>query len=535
MTVTTISRRKVEQDISKERSIILSCQPHLIALLFDLDHIAASSASKDRIANDPGMIACTDGKTVWYGEKYNGMRQSEKNYVCLHELLHGILQHPLRFQMLYLRYGYLMASLANYAADAIINESIDEDPYTGGGLVFAMPEEFPGVRMSTIHSIMKEAIDFAGKTPPETYDPKAKAGMQMEIMYGWLLWAYEAVKEAREKQGNCQGQQDGKGQKGQSGSGSGQGQGKGQKSDNTDGSGGQNSGDSDGEEEKPRGGSDEGREGQPGDGKTQIERIAGEDAWDIERAIEDLREALASGKTTDQLIGEIQDRMDNQREKIQQIVQGLKLQGHGKGSLMLTLAEDLPEPVIPWQHIIRRAIVSGVGIRMVDSYSRPSTVTLGQIGRGSRPVYRPGISIFDKRPRILNVLDVSGSHVSELPQCFSEVWNQAKLKDAAIDLVTFDDGVQEKLEIKDKRDFKRILERGIKGGGGTELLDDVFDEVRKMKHPYKMIIIMTDGYLTVGPPTRYKGFDILWVITPGGRGEHLEGIGKVVYLPDFMK
>ena len=534
--------QQLEQDITRERSMILSSSPHLVALVFDLAHIQASTAKNARLANDKNMIACTDGNTVWYGERYNELSPNEKNYVCLHELLHGIMKHPLRSQMLYLRMGYIIAVLANYAADAVINEAIDSDPYTRGGTVFRMPEKFPGIRMSTIHEIMKESIAFTKAKPPESYDPKAKDGQQMETIYSWLLWAHEQTKQKREadqKKSGGKPQQD-------SGSGQGQGQGQGQGEGDSDeesssddqqpgGQKGKSKDDAPKDDQKPRGGSDETRKGEADDGLTQIERIVKEDAWDIEQAIDAVREALKSGKTVDQIIVEVQDRLDLQREKIQQIVQGIKMQGHGKGNIMLSLENDLPEPVVPWRHIIRKQIVSGMGIKLVDSYSRPSVTTLAALGNGKRAAYRPSVSIYDRQPRVLVVLDVSGSQISSLPQCFSEIWSLAKMKDAAIDLVTFDDGIQEKMEIKDKREFNRILERGIKGGGGTELLDEVFDKVGKLKHPYKMVIVMTDGYLTVGLPQRYKGFEILWVVTPGGRGDHLAQIGKVVMMPDYMR
>ena len=103
------------------------------------------------------------------------------------------------------------------------------------------------------------------------------------------------------------------------------------------------------------------------------------------------------------------------------------------------------------------------------------------------------------------------------------------MKNASIDLVTFDDGVRQKIEIRNRRDFKKILDTGIQGGGGTALAN-LFDEVREMRQPYNAMIIMTDGYLT--PPENVTNFHITWVVTPGGTTTGLKG--TVVNMPDYM-
>jgi predicted metal-dependent peptidase len=145
--------------------------------------------------------------------------------------------------------------------------------------------------------------------------------------------------------------------------------------------------------------------------------------------------------------------------------------------------------------------------------------------------FSPGTTIFTERPRVLVVLDVSGSHVSQVNQCMAEIDAIARMKGAAVDVITFDDGVQQKFEIKNKSDLRKVLNEGLRGAGGTSL-NGVFEDINKMQTPYKACVVMTDGYLS--PPTNNtKKISIAWMITAGGNSQGLEDHGEVIYLPDY--
>jgi len=562
-----------DHDVSREQKAILLWMPHMIALAFQLNHRKAGAHKAPQISKDPGMIACTDGETVWYGERYEQIEQSGRNYIFLHEMMHGIFRHPTRTQLLLLQKGVVLHPLPNYAADAIINEAINEETMAKTRQI-AMPKDFPGITMKTIHEIIKEAQDFTGENPPQGYEKDARLNLQMEVVYEWLVWAYMAVQRKREKdkedaakkeqkgQKGQKGQQGQSDQQGQSGSGSSDteegapaaGDGDQSDKDGKDGSEDEKTGNGGGqtdEQDDPtdeqsgsgKGGSDD--EESPGNGangdkdgdrvpsdETQIERIVRtEESWDLVQAEEELRRLIEEGADINELIAKANGEIEKARGEIQSIIQGLKLQGVGSGNMLLALEDDLPEAVIPWDQILRRTVTRELGTRLDDSYTRFGASTRASLAMGMRAPYQPGTTIFSERPRVLVVLDVSGSHVSELNQCFSEIWSIARMKNAAVDVITFDYGVQQKIEITSKGDFSKLLEEGITGGGGTDL-GNVFKEVKEMRTPYRACIIMTDGYLH--PPTNTEDLKLIWLITQGGTTEGLEGTGEIINLPDYM-
>lgn len=561
-----------------------------------LEHLVA-----DESRDEKGIIACTDGDRVWYGKKYQEMTPPERAYVFVHELGHGIYMHADRAQLLRLMRGIIYPSLFNYAGDAIINEGIDANSAMPSGM-FTPPKDFPPVRMDYIHKVMAEAIEFTKDTPPSNYDGKAKHGMQVEILYDWLVWALDAVnRKRREDAENCpraqqkkqdaksgeknqpkpsdkgdksdkgeksdekdgdepgdgdkgdqpgdegegdQPGEDGKGnQPGDEGEGDGTGNGEGDKCDPQ----GKPSdkpctcGQCDGQGEGGQGGGQggEGQGGQPGGtimgqgaggNLTLIEQMAQDTAWDLEEQLGRMKELLDKGYTPTELIEKINERVTDARIRIEQVVQGLKMNGRGQGSILLELVGDLPRPVVPWNHVLRRTVTRGMGTKLNDSYVRYGSPTMTALARGARAVpFSPGTTIFTERPRVLVVLDVSGSHIGMLPVCFSEIWSIAKMKGAAVDVLTFDDGVQQILTIESKQDFFAIIKRGITGGGGTHL-GNVWAHIAKMRDPYRMAVVMTDGYLDAGAKPKIP---VVWLVTPGGHQEF--PYGEVIYLPDLMK
>lgn len=517
-----MSQKLQHQDVSREQKAILLFMPHMIGLAFMLKHVKAAGSRIGAIANDPGMIACTDGTTVWYGETYEKIEQSGRNYIFLHEMMHGIFRHSTRIKLIQLTKGTVFPVLANYAADAIINEAINEEQ-ASKTTQFAMPKDFPGITMRKIHEIIKEAADKSGETPPTSYDKEARLGLQMEIIYDWLVWAYDAMRRKRNKDAEKQ-----QGQKGQPGKGS-PGAGGGAESEGSGGDESEGSGSDDKDQQK---------DSCPGSGKdvpadeAEIERIVREEkAWDLEEAVEELRRLIESGANINDLIAKANGEIDDARAKIQAVIQGLKMQGMGQGNMLLALENDLPPPVVPWNHILRKVITRDLGTKMDDSYTRLGCSTRAALSMGRRAPYQPGTTIFTERPRVLVVLDVSGSHISQLKQCFSEIWSIAQKKNAAVDVITFDDGVQQKIEIRTKQDFRKILEAGITGGGGT-CLANVFAEAKKLRTPYRACVIMTDGYLS--PPGETNGIGIVWMVTPGGTTKGLEGTGQIINMPDYM-
>ncbi|MAM37758.1 MAG: hypothetical protein CL949_04505 [Erythrobacter sp.] len=516
-------------DISKERKTLLAWMPHMIGLAFNLDHSYMTPEEALQIFGDAEIIACTTDDHVYYGDRYLQMPQSERNFAFLHELLHGTFCHPERIHLIRLQRGYLYLVLANWAADAIINEAIISDPATQNA-VFTEPSAFNIIRMSTIHRVMAEAISFSRATPPSSYSAKAKLGLQMEAIYDWLVWAYEACQEKRAN--DAAANQGSAGDQSQSREGEHE-PSEGRPHADENGSSPEDSG-QDSANSKSAGDTEEQATGssQPDDDAdlTEIERIVkSQKAWDLQES--DLQSTAGKTLSHSEMIEKANEAIEKARGRIESVIQSMKVQGTGRGSALLSLENDLPEPVVPWNTILRKQLIRDISTNLRDSYTRLSSPARASLAL-RRPVpFSPGTTIFSDRPRILCVLDVSRSHLEALQQCFAETWSIARMKDAAIDLVTFDDGVRDIIEIRNRRDFDAILRKGLSGGGGTALAD-LFDQIRKMQSPYKAMVIMTDGYLT--PPADTEGFSIIWAITPGGTTNGLEASGTIVNMPDFM-
>lgn len=76
-------------------------------------------------ADDPDLIARTDGIHVEAGLRYEKYADAERRFIVLHELLHVALAHPARERDMERRTQDFDAQLYNLACDAIINAALD--------------------------------------------------------------------------------------------------------------------------------------------------------------------------------------------------------------------------------------------------------------------------------------------------------------------------------------------------------------------------------------------------------------------------
>lgn len=74
---------------------------------------------------DEETIAFTDGSTIYAGKEYENFSEKERRFICLHEIFHIALCHPNRFSILKKRDAEFNPQLLNIAADAIINQALE--------------------------------------------------------------------------------------------------------------------------------------------------------------------------------------------------------------------------------------------------------------------------------------------------------------------------------------------------------------------------------------------------------------------------
>ena len=76
-------------------------------------------------APEPGALAWTDGRTIWYAPGFADLPAHEQVGLAAHQVLHVALRHPARARALGARLG-LGEALFNIAADAIVNETLTQ-------------------------------------------------------------------------------------------------------------------------------------------------------------------------------------------------------------------------------------------------------------------------------------------------------------------------------------------------------------------------------------------------------------------------
>lgn len=502
---------RTRMNISDEVNSILMTEPFLMTFVHQLKHYRT-------LPEDADIIACTDGKVVEYGPKYEMLELPERTYICIHEIGHGIFLHSMRAMLWMMYNGFLFPSLWNYAADVVINEGIEANPMMRTGM-FRAPRLFPPCRMkTTIHDEIAKVAQITGEKPPSDYSPLIYRDLRVEALYEWLVWALFAMRRFRNQNPLTGKPMDGdKGKEGEKKPGTG-GSGKGEPSGDRD---------DDGQEQGSSGSRRSAGGKRPEDVPlTGVEIMEREDAWDLREHLDEVRRKLDEGQSSDQIVKSIEGEIEQARARIQEAVQGMKVAGSGQGSMLMNLSSDLPKPSVPWYRIIRDVIDGALGTKLSESYTRPGNATLCAmaLGRRSLPVSH-GTTIYSPRPRIMVGLDVSGSMMSEIRRCCAEIWSMAQMKGADIDLLTWDDGVQEILTIRSKQDFDRILRKGLRGGGGTTVVRKVFDHAER--HGHKAIVMMTDGYVNIDLPSKPR-VPVIWAITPGGATTGLEQYGTIV-------
>jgi hypothetical protein len=95
--------------------------------------------------------------------------------------------------------------------------------------------------------------------------------------------------------------------------------------------------------------------------------------------------------------------------------------GDGEFSMLRTLMADLPRTRTPWEQVLRTQLARGLSQRPALSWSRPSRSYIANQGRCGRTAlpFEPGVHAVAKVPRLVVVVDVSGSIDDDLLQRFA--------------------------------------------------------------------------------------------------------------------
>ncbi len=197
--------------------------------------------------------------------------------------------------------------------------------------------------------------------------------------------------------------------------------------------------------------------------------------------------------------------------------------GDGPFSMLRTLIADLPRSRTPWEQVLRTQLARCLTPRAAVSWSRPSRSYLANQGRAGprRPAegrldnprrmpWEPGFSGVKTVPRLVVIVDVSGSIDDGLMQRFArEIEAITRRLEAGLVLVIGDERVQrvtcfEPGDLKPARLDLHAIE--FKGGGGTDFTP-LLEEADKHRPDIAVVLTDLDG------PARFRPrCPVIWAV-----------------------
>lgn len=253
-------------------------------------------------------------------------------------------------------------------------------------------------------------------------------------------------------------------------------------------------------------------------------------AWDVERlyrAVDDRREGRRGAKREDgpksaqmRALGKGSERdlvpgADENPEAEAEAARGWAERlarahaGDGPHSLLRTLLADLPRVHTPWEQVLRVQMARALSRRPGPSWSRPARSWIANQGRAGpdrRRPWEPGTATDTRAPRVVLVVDASGSIDDRLYARFKlELAALVRRLEAALTIVVGDDAVREVHRHEPGRG--ELPEIRFDRGGGTDFAPLLAEAER---HRPDLTIVLTD---LDGPAGHRPRAPVLWAVT----------------------
>lgn len=186
----------------------------------------------------------------------------------------------------------------------------------------------------------------------------------------------------------------------------------------------------------------------------------------------------------------------------------------GAFSMLRTLLADLPRTRTPWEHLLRSQLARSLSPRPELSWSRPARSYLANQGRAGpqrRMPWEPGFSGLRSVPRLVVVIDVSGSIDDTLMDRFArEIEAITRRTEAALVLVIGDDQVRRVVPFEPGRSSLREIE--FHGRGGTDFTP-LLEEADRHRPDLAVVLTDLDG------PARFRPrWPVLWAVPEANAG-----------------
>jgi predicted metal-dependent peptidase len=414
----------------------------------------------DLPADAAAPAAATNGYTVFYGESFEHLPVAEQAGLVAHEVLHIALRHPQRFLELRQLLGDVDLQLFNTCADAIVNSALGHLSWLTlpsaavqlDRLLLQALSLDQGVEAALLEwdvERLYRAIDDRG---PQAQDGRARAETQPRDDKPGRKAAQAG------SQGGTQGQ-----------------------------------------EAAPTGPQDDPQHGT----KSPAERQDGPRAARVR--------AMGSGSPIDLLpAADTRASPESEAEQAREWSERL-LRAHagdGAHSMLRTLVADLPRTRTPWEQLLRTQLARSLSHRLGISWSRPVRSYLanqGRVGPHRRMPWEPGVSPSKSVPRLVVIVDVSGSIEDALMERFArEIEAITRRLEAGLVLVIGDERVQKVQRFEPGRGELRDIE--FKGGGGTDFTP-LLEEAER--HRPDIVVVLTD---LDGPARFQPRWPVIWAV-----------------------
>ena len=180
----------------------------------------------------------------------------------------------------------------------------------------------------------------------------------------------------------------------------------------------------------------------------------------------------------------------------------------GDFSMLRTLLADLPHSRTPWEQVLRTLLARALSMRRGVSWSRPSRSYIanqGRTGAGRRMPWEPGFSATTAVPRLVLIVDVSGSVDDALMARFArEIVAITRRLESGVVLVIGDQCVQRVQRFEPGRLV--LADIVFQGGGGTDFTP-LLEEADKHRPDIAVVLTDLDG------PARWRpGWPVIWAV-----------------------
>jgi predicted metal-dependent peptidase len=218
-----------------------------------------------------------------------------------------------------------------------------------------------------------------------------------------------------------------------------------------------------------------------------------------------------------------QDEADNARAWAERVLRGHA--GDGVHSMLRTLIADLPRLRTPWEQVLRTQLARALAQRPGLSWSRPSRSYLanqGRAGGGRRMPWEPGTTASRAVPRLVLVVDVSGSIDAALLERFAgEIQALSRRLEAGLVLVIGDDRVR---RVEHYEPGRGTLPDIVFHGGGDTDFTPLLEEAQR--HRPDIVVVLTD---LQGPARHRPRCPVLWAV-PASQRDALPPFGRLLLL-----